>query len=244
MYRLSGITFILLCVFTFSRGQAQKSVEQGLDLKMQSIVNVASLTAVGDLEKLKPALVQALDQGMTVNEIKEVLIHLYAYCGFPRSLRGIQTLMSVLEERKSKGIVDKTGRFASQITDSRSKYERGKANLEKLTGAPESANPKGYAAFAPEIEVFLKEHLFADIFDRDLLTFAERELVTVSVNASIGGVGPMVSSHMGHTLTSGITPAQLQHLVKLVEINAGKEKAAEAQVILTSVLRAKNLTLD
>ena len=43
---------------------------------------------------------------MTVNEVNEVLIHAYAYCGFPRSLRAIQTFMQVIEERKSMGIKD------------------------------------------------------------------------------------------------------------------------------------------
>ena len=70
----------------------------------QAIVAVASYTGKGDLEHLKQALVQALEAGMTVNEVKEVLIHAYAYCGFPRSLRAIQTFMQVIEERKAQGI--------------------------------------------------------------------------------------------------------------------------------------------
>ena len=43
---------------------------------------------------------------MTINEINEVLIHAYAYCGFPRSLRAIQTFMQVVDERKANGIND------------------------------------------------------------------------------------------------------------------------------------------
>ena len=39
-----------------------------------------------------------LDNGMTVNEVKEVLVQMYAYCGFPRSLNGINTLIAVLDE--------------------------------------------------------------------------------------------------------------------------------------------------
>src|SRR3546814_9283287 len=62
---------------------------------------------------------------------------------------------------------------------------------DTLLGVPQTGPQKGYAAFAPVIEVFLKEHLFADIFERDVLTYAERALVTVSVLAGIGGVGPI-----------------------------------------------------
>lgn len=50
---------------------------------------------------------------MTVNEVKEVLVQMYAYCGFPRSLNGINTLIAVLDERKAAGIVDEIGRDAN-----------------------------------------------------------------------------------------------------------------------------------
>ena len=57
-----------------------------LSLRQQGIVAIAANTATGDLEKLETALASGLDNGMTVNEVKEVLVHAYAYCGFPRSL--------------------------------------------------------------------------------------------------------------------------------------------------------------
>ncbi|MGH9871865.1 MAG: antibiotic biosynthesis monooxygenase [Pyrinomonadaceae bacterium] len=62
---------------------------QTLNAKEQSIVTISAFTATGDLEQLRKALNKGLDAGLTVNEIKEVLVHLYAYCGFPRSLNAI-----------------------------------------------------------------------------------------------------------------------------------------------------------
>ena len=104
---------------------AQNSpLEQTLSIRQQHIVTIASYTGRGDLLHLKIALGEGLDAGLTVNEIKEILVHSYAYCGFPRSLRGLQTFIAVLDERKAKGINDKIGREASPITDQRSKYER------------------------------------------------------------------------------------------------------------------------
>lgn len=67
-----------------------------LDERQQAIAAIGSYTGHGDLEHLPQALVQGLEAGMTVNEIKEVLVQAYAYCGFPRSLRAIQTFMSVI----------------------------------------------------------------------------------------------------------------------------------------------------
>ena len=55
---------------------------QTLTAEQQSIVAVSALTAKGDLAKLNTAFNRALDAGLTINESKEVLVHLYAYCNF------------------------------------------------------------------------------------------------------------------------------------------------------------------
>src|SRR5215212_3390736 len=111
---------------------------QHLDAKEQGIVTIAAFTANGDMEKLRTGLNSGLDGGLTVSEIKEVLVQLYAYCGFPRSLNGIITFMSVLAERQQKGIKDEMGKAATPITDTADKYERGRKTLERLTGQPQS----------------------------------------------------------------------------------------------------------
>lgn len=213
------------------------SAQTVLSTEHQSIIGIAALTAKGDLPKLKVELNKGLDAGLTVNEIKEAIIHLYAYAGFPRSIRGLQTFMAVLDERKANGIEDVMGAEASPIIDERSKYERGKALLEELTGVPEAGPKTGYVAFAPTIEIFLKEHLFADIFERDVLTYQERELVTISVLSSIGGVEPMLRSHLNLSLNVGLTPDQLQQFVGVVKQAVGKKEAKAAQQVLDEVLK-------
>lgn len=205
----------------------------------QAIVAVASYTGKGDLENLRRALAQALDAGMTVNEINEVLIHAYAYCGFPRSLRAIQTLMQVVEERKADGITDVIGRGASIITDNRSRYERGCDVLAEISGVPADAPKAGYAIFAPTSERFLKEHLFADLFERDLLTYRERELATVSVLAGVGGVEPMFGSHAAICMHLGVTPEQLSALLNIVEMNLGKTYSEPLRKVLTQLTEKK-----
>lgn len=217
--------------------QNQEISKQGLTEKQQSIIPIAALTAQGELQQLKPALNSGLDAGLTVNEIKEILVHLYAYCGFPRSIRGLQTFMEVLDERKAKGISDIMGIEASPISGESSKYDRGKANLEELIGRPLPDSQSGYAAFAPVIEIFLKEHLFADIFDRDVLTFAERELVTISVIAAIGDAEPMLRSHLTICLNVGFTPEQLHEFVGIIKLTIGKKAAKDAEAVLKEVLK-------
>lgn len=208
-----------------------------LTAREQAIVAVASYTGKGDLEHLKPALAQALDAGLTINEINEVLIHAYAYCGFPRSLRAIQTFMQVVDERKANGMNDPIGRKASAINENSSRYERGRDILAEISGVPADAPKAGYAVFAPTIERFLKEHLFADLFERDLLTYRERELATVSILAGVGGVEPMFKSHAAICLHLGFTAEQLSALLNIVEMNLGKTYSKSLREVLNQITK-------
>jgi alkylhydroperoxidase/carboxymuconolactone decarboxylase family protein YurZ len=236
-----SLTMLMVSVFSIFSYAEAKSVNDDdiLNRKEQSIVTIAALTANGNLAGLTKALNTGLDAGLTINEIKEVIVHLYAYCGFPRSIRGLQTFMEVLEGRKAKGMNDKIGNNPSPINKDGNKYERGKKILGELTKAPQNNTLTGYSAFAPVIDTFLKEHLFADIFERDVLTYAQRELVTISVLSSLGGVEPMLRGHLSICLNVGLTPKQLTHFLTVIESTVGTEKAEATKSVLDEVLKSR-----
>lgn len=213
-------------------------VPEPLTKRQQSLVLIAALTAQGNLTQLQQALARGLDNGLTVNEEKEVLVQLYAYCGFPRSLGGLNTLLKVLAERKAHGTKEVVGREASPITSAAPKYERGQKTLETLTGKPEPAIKTGANAFSPEIDRFLKEHLFADIFERDVLTYQERELVTIAALVSLGGVEPMLQGHLGIGLHLGLTASQLQYLFTVTQAASGPDRADAGRAVLAKVIKA------
>ncbi len=241
-YRIIGLLLFLWSMLMFTNSvQAQQMISNGKGLSQQekSIISIAALTAKGDLENLKSALKEGLEAGLTVNEIKEILVHTYAYCGFPRSIRGLQTFMEVVNERKAKGITDKMGKEASQIKADDNKYERGKKVLEELTKTPSPEKLVGYAAFAPVIDTFLKEHLFADIFERDILTYAQRELVTLSVISAIGDAEPMLKGHLTIALNVGFSPKQLNEFITIIQPIIGENKAKSASVVVNEVLKSK-----
>lgn len=222
----SSLILLLMCFISLS------SNAQYLDAQQQSIVSIASLTAKGDLENLKPALAKGLEAGLTVNEIKEILVHLYAYCGFPRSISGLQTFLSVLNERKANGITDNWGKEASPINQDGNKYERGKEVLEDLMQRKLGHTKPAYQQFSPEMDTFLKEHLFADIFERDVLSYPQRELITVSALITLGNVEPMLRGHMGISMVQGFSTEQLQETINLVRPNVKRKNIKLAQNIL------------
>jgi alkylhydroperoxidase/carboxymuconolactone decarboxylase family protein YurZ len=241
-FRTSLLISLVVAISCFSTDlMAQDSDQhQRLTEKHQALIPIAAFTAVGDLERLQPALHDGLNAGLTVNQIKESMVHLYAYAGFPRSIRGLNTLMDVLEEREAEGTFDEQGPDASPIHDDRDKYERGVETLYELTGSDWGNPQSGYGAFAPAIDTFLKEHLFADLFERDVLTYAERELVVISILSSLDGLEPMLGGHLNISMNLGFTPDQMQHFVDIIEVELGEEKASAAQSVLNRVLENRS----
>ena len=212
--------------------------QQSHELKSNEkhIILIATFTATGDLTQLKSALNEGLNGGLTINQIREEQVQLYAYCGFPRSLNGITTFMSVLEERKSMGIQDAEGRVPMAVTgDNKSKYEMGRKTLETLTGRPQNGPLTGANAFAPGIDTFLKEHLFADIFGRGVLTYQERELATITVLASLPGLEAQLQAHLGMGMNVGLTEGQLEQVFALLESSIGKQQTDAARTVLTKL---------
>ena len=240
-YKIIGsILLWSILLFTNSiKAQQMTSIENALSQKEKSIIIIAAETAKGDLANLKIALADGLNTGLTVNEIKEILVHTYAYCGFPRSIRGLQTFMEVMNDRKTKGIVDPVGKEASVVKEDGNKYERGKKILATLTQTPAPEKLVGYAAFAPIIDTFLKEHLFASIFERDVLTYRQREWVTLSVISAIGDAEPMLKGHLSIALNLGVLPKELEEFIEVIQPTIGKNKSNSAELIINEVLKSK-----
>ena len=212
---------------------------QALSAKQQGIIPIAAFTAEGDIKRLKPALNQGLDARLTVNQIKEVLVHLYAYTGFPRSLNALLAFMEVMDERKAKGLEDTVGREASPVPPDLNRDEYGAKVRAKLAGLDTVPPPAKWQLFSPVIDKFLKEHLFADIFARDVLDYRERELATIAALASMTGTEGQLRFHLGAAMNTGLTPAQMKNFISILAAKTDEKKAQAADKVLDTVLQTR-----
>jgi 4-carboxymuconolactone decarboxylase len=71
---------------------------EGLDKKTRSMLNLAMLTALKCPNEIKLHVRGALNNGVSVDEIKEILLHATVYCGIPAGLEAFKAAHSVLEE--------------------------------------------------------------------------------------------------------------------------------------------------
>ncbi|HZW14041.1 MAG TPA: carboxymuconolactone decarboxylase family protein [Noviherbaspirillum sp.] len=211
-----------------------QTVSETLSARQQAIVPIAAFAASGDISRLSAALNQGLDAGLTVSDAKEVLVQVYAYAGFPRSLNALGELMKVLEARRQRGIQDVAGRAPSRpIPTGEALRAAGTANQTKLAGAPVQGP---LFDFAPAIDEYLKTHLFGDIFERDNLDWQSRELATVGMLSALPGAESQLQSHMRISINVGLTAGQLDRLVQVLAERVGADHARRASVALKQTL--------
>lgn len=215
-------------------GMTSAHASEVLSARQQAIVPIAAFAAAGDIARLSTALNQGLDAGLTISEAKEILVQLYAYAGFPKSLNALGELLKVVEARKQRGIQDPPGREPSRaIATGDELVAVGKANQTKISGGPVQGP---VFDFAPVINQFLQAHLFGDIFERDNLDWQSRELATVSALAAMPGVEPQLRSHMAASMRVGLSAEQLRQLVQVLAERGDADAAKRASEALTQTL--------
>ena len=70
----------------------------GLTLKTRSMLNLAMLTALNRAAEIRLHVRGAINNGVTVEEIREVLLHATIYCGIPAGLDAFKAANEVLTE--------------------------------------------------------------------------------------------------------------------------------------------------
>lgn len=200
-----------------------------LNTKQQAMIPIAAFTANGELDHLSSAIIKGLENGLTINEIKEIQIQLYAYVGFPRAINGVSTLMAVVKERKSKNIHDEIGKEATPTPKNIDILAIGTEVQTQLAGKIVEGP---LFDFAPTLNQFLRAHLFGDIFIRDVLNYQDREIATLAALATIKGTDTQLKAHYGIALNTGLTQIQLQEITEIIIFKVNKDTGNYAKKIL------------
>ena len=194
---------------------------------------IACNEAKADYIALAEAINGGLDAGLTVSQIKEALSQLYAYTGFPRSLNALGTLQKVLEQRQSEGKTTEEGVEASPLPSNYNALAQGTEVQTKLSGQPFNY------AFCPAEDYYLRAHLFGDIFSRDNLTHADRELITVSALSGLENVMPQLQAHVRGALNMGVTEEQLRSIQVALKAAGLQAEALRCEAAIAAAVDGK-----
>ena len=194
-----------------------ETITSALPERILYLCTCAAWAAKGDLEHLATALPQALDHGVTINELKDAFAQLYAYAGFPRSLNALGVLEKILNdqmvnEKMTKWSWGKPFVRPAVWDDAGEALRIGTA----MQTRDEGGTPWDYT-FCPQADYYMKSHLFGDIYASDQLTPAVRELVTVAALSAMDGVTPQFEGHKECAVFMGNTPEQVAELCRWLE---------------------------
>ena len=210
--------------------QTKAQTMMNLTEKQQALVSIAANEAKGDMDALKKEVNKGFEAGLTISEVKEALSQLYAYTGFPRSLNALGALQQVIKERAEAGLKTEEGREADPMAADYDALKQGTKVQTQLVGG----QPFNYT-FAPQTDYYLKAHLFGDIFARNNLSFAEREIVTISAISALEGCEPQLKAHVSGARNMGVTDAQLHEIPSVLRNKVGETEAVRCEEAVASV---------
>ena len=123
---------------------------------------------------------------------------------------------------------------ASPLPASYDALKQGTEVQTKLSGRPFNYD------FCPAEDYYLKAHLFGDIFARDNLTHADRELITVSALSGLENVMPQLQAHVRGALNMGVTEEQLRSIPVALKSAGLQAEALRCEAAIAAAVDDKN----
>ncbi|MDO6738936.1 carboxymuconolactone decarboxylase family protein [Wenyingzhuangia sp. 2_MG-2023] len=210
-------------------------IREGLDLKSKEIAVVSALTAMGNAQpQLKVHINGALNTGSTINELKEVILQMSVYSGFPSCINAMNSLKEVLNERAKQGIKDTVGDFSN--TPIADRLKTGELELSKLDSTQVEKLKIAYNEFSPELVQFVLEYGYADIFSRDNLDNKYRQIATISALTALGTAESQLKFHINAGFNIGLTETEIKEIMLLMTVYSGFPSAINGMNVLKEVV--------
>ncbi|WP_297428738.1 carboxymuconolactone decarboxylase family protein [Clostridium sp.] len=209
---------------------------EGLDLKSKEIAVVAALTALGNAQpQLKVHINGALNVGCTINDVKEVILQMSGYSGFPTCINAMNALKDVINERKIQGINDIFGEEPTNEVSPLQRYEVGAKELSELDNNQVKVLEEAYNEFAPDLVKFVVNS-YADIIGRNNLSKRYRQIATIAALTALGNAQPQLKFHINAGLNIGLTADEIKEIMLLMTVYSGFPSAINGMNVLKEVL--------
>jgi 4-carboxymuconolactone decarboxylase len=121
------------------------------------------------------------------------------------------------------------------------RYERGQRMLKEIYGEVGARVLEGVRANSPDLERFITEFAFGDVFSRPGLDLKSREIATIASLTTLGYAAPELRAHMHGALNVGCTREEIVEVVLQMAVYAGFPAAIHAMSIAGEVFRERDV---
>ena len=184
--------------------------------------------------QLKVHLNGALNTGSSVDELKEVVLQMSVYAGFPSAINGMNALKEVLQERKQHGVSDNKG--FEERKNAQERLQLGKQQLSAIAPGMVEKLQSTYDGFAPELTQFILEYGYGDIFSRENLDRQYRQIATIAALTALGNARPQLKFHIRAGLNVGLSEEGIKEIMLLMTVYSGFPSAINGMNALKEVL--------
>lgn len=175
-----------------------------LTLKQREMITCITLATMQTLPQLKAHAGAALNVGVTPEELREVMYLTAPFIGFPKMLNAVGVVNEVFQERGISLPLKKQGAVAES-----NRHETGKKIQDKLyPGGIASAMEGLPGDMGKDVEQFLTDYFFGEIYSRGALDLQTRELLGYCVLATLEADSQLHSHYHGN-INVGNTPEML-----------------------------------
>jgi 4-carboxymuconolactone decarboxylase len=193
----------------------------------RSAVTLAALIARSQTSALAHQFDLALENGLTPEEISEIITHLAFYSGWENAMAAARAAEDVFERR---GIgADRLPAASPELLPLDEEAEAGRAAMVERT----------WGSVAPGVVVYTEDVLFRDLWLRPALAPRDRSLVTVSALIAAGQTG-QISFHLDRAMESGLTQAEASEVLTHLAFYAGWPNVFSALPVVRDVLQRRS----
>jgi 4-carboxymuconolactone decarboxylase len=233
-------------IVEFARGEIWN--RRGLSLKSREFATLAMVTALGNQPNSIQAHVEgALRSGATETEIKEVLLQMTVYAGYPKTVAAIAAAQQVFTDLKQRGMPaanpqpDLASRRQAETNEVR--YQRGLAALNQISKSSGEAVVNSFEDIAPDLGRYIVEFAYGDVFSRPNLDLKTRELATVG---ALTGLNTTASElplkvHVNGALNVGANRQEIVESIMHMIPYVGFVKVQQAMALAEEVFKERNV---
>ena len=175
-----------------------------LTLKQREMITCITLATMHTLPQLKAHAGAALNVGVTPEELREVMYLTAPFIGFPKMLNAVATVNEVFKERGISLPLEKQGTVTEET-----RHETGKAIQDKLYPGGIASVMEGVPGnMGKDVEQFLTDYFFGDIYSRGALDLPTRELLGYCVLTTLEAESQLHSHYHGN-VNAGNSPETL-----------------------------------
>jgi len=128
------------------------------------------------------------------------------------------------------------------MTSNSDRQARGLELMETVQGA--EAIRESFTSICPDFADYIVEAGFGDVYGRDGLTLAQRQLLNVAVLTAIGGAERQLAVHIRGALNVGVSPREIVEAIFHVALYAGHPRAVNGFRITKETFEEQGVTVE